>query len=268
MLECVARGVDLFDSDYATLLTEAGCAASFRYDYERERGAGAGASAAAGAAAAAEEDWPEDVRDEDAAGDDAEDTAAGSAVAIAPAAPGAAARAGDAMPEPEAEPGAEPGEDRRRKKAAKVASSSGAPSVAADAAAAERSRLVLAADPLPRLRLAARRFRDDERALVPGCACFACAGVGAAAAAALLPATKDARPLSHPGHMRCYLHHLVRGQELLGGVLLAAHNQHHLCRFFEAVRRSIDGGFFDKYVAWFEEANVRRLGRAAAAAAI
>ena len=159
----------------------------------------------------------------------------------------------------------EPGDERRRKKAAKVASSSGAPSVAADAAAAERSRLVLAADPLPRLRLAARRFRDDESALVPGCACFACAGVGAAAAAALLPATKDARPLSHPGHMRCYLHHLVRGQELLGGVLLAAHNQHHLCRFFEAVRRSIDGGFFDEYAAWFEETNVRRPGRAAAA---
>jgi hypothetical protein len=44
--------------------------------------------------------------------------------------------------------------------------------------------------------------------------------------AALLPATKDARPLSHPGHMRCYLHHLVRGAYRLFFAALALLHDH------------------------------------------
>ena len=86
------------------------------------------------------------------------------------------------------------------------------------------------------------RARLDKRALVPGCACFAC-----------------------KNHTRAYMHHLLHANEMLAFVLLETHNTHWWLDFFEGLREAVVAGRAAEYGEWF--AARRRGARAAAAAA-
>ncbi|TRY56442.1 hypothetical protein DNTS_032910 [Danionella cerebrum] len=61
-----------------------------------------------------------------------------------------------------------------------------------------------------------KRYKDDFRPLVQGCACFCC-----------------------QKHTRAYVHHLLETNELLSGVLLMLHNTSHYLGFFRALREAI-----------------------------
>ncbi|PNW77771.1 hypothetical protein CHLRE_10g451000v5 [Chlamydomonas reinhardtii] len=71
-------------------------------------------------------------------------------------------------------------------------------------------------------------YRLDKGPLLPGCGCFACAR-----------------------HSRAYVHHLLNAHEMLGEVLLEAHNTSHMNGFCQAIREAIAEGRFEQYRAWF-----------------
>lgn len=101
-------------------------------------------------------------------------------------------------------------------------------------------------------------YAEDVSPLVPGCTCFACAGVDEKS---LLPshagmaAGPTPRPYVRPTHTRAYINHLLNAKEMLGNVLLQAHNTHHVSLFLEAIRRHIRNGTFPAYKAAFEAAH-------------
>ncbi|XP_068126982.1 queuine tRNA-ribosyltransferase accessory subunit 2 isoform X3 [Hyperolius riggenbachi] len=64
-----------------------------------------------------------------------------------------------------------------------------------------------------------KRFQEDFRPLVPGCACYCCRN-----------------------HSRAYIHHLLTVRELLGGILLMIHNFQHYFSFFRSVRGALQDG--------------------------
>ncbi|KAK0392273.1 hypothetical protein NLU13_1769 [Sarocladium strictum] len=68
--------------------------------------------------------------------------------------------------------------------------------------------------------------------LVEGCSCYAC--------------TK---------HHRAFLQHLLNAKEMLGWNLLQAHNHHVISRFFEGIRKTLQGGSeaFEEACAQFEK---------------
>jgi queuine tRNA-ribosyltransferase accessory subunit len=113
--------------------------------------------------------------------------------------------------------------------------------------------------------LAQPSFASDARPLVPGCSCFACAGVPppAAAAAHVPPAGRAAgnephaaaRPVTCGGHRRAYIHHLLQTREMLGSVLLHAHNVYHVGEWIRHVRAAVVEGRLDAYITWFCAAN-------------
>lgn len=104
-----------------------------------------------------------------------------------------------------------------------------------------------------KLNLRDKRYQDDESPLLPGCACFTCAGM--ASVPGPLPATKDGRPITHPGHMRAYIHHLLNAHEMLAEVLLHVHNTAHYAQFVAAIRRAVVAGRLREYTAWFRAVN-------------
>jgi hypothetical protein len=84
-------------------------------------------------------------------------------------------------------------------------------------------------------------FQLDQRPLVENCTCFACRGSGA------IP------PSSTPAS-RAYLHHLVQTQELLGEMLLLAHNLHHMLKFFQYVSETIlPAGEFSSFRQYLQD---------------
>jgi len=68
------------------------------------------------------------------------------------------------------------------------------------------------------------QFAEDLRPLLPGCCCPAC-----------------------DKHSRAYIHHLLRTHEMLGIVLLTAHNLHRHLLLFETMRRNIAAGTWAEY---------------------
>ncbi|WP_297368448.1 tRNA guanosine(34) transglycosylase Tgt [Acidocella sp.] len=74
------------------------------------------------------------------------------------------------------------------------------------------------------------RFADDTRPLDEGCACLACTR-----------------------HSRAYLHHLFRCEEMLGPMLLTAHNLTYYQSLMQGARREIIGGGYEDYVAGVRE---------------
>ena len=86
----------------------------------------------------------------------------------------------------------------------------------------------MALAPLPeaRFRFDVRRaqFSADQRPLVEGCPCVACAA-----------------------HSRAYVHFLSRAEELTGVRLLALHNLTYLERLVRGAREAIEGGRFGDY---------------------
>ena len=114
-----------------------------------------------------------------------------------------------------------------------------------------------------KLQLRDKRFARDAAPLVPGCACFACAGAPADAFAGFAsgrPAGNEAsaRPAApHGGHSRAYVHHLLNAHEMLGDVLLSVHNTAHYAAFLAAARAAVAAGpaAFAAYRRWFARAN-------------
>lgn len=95
-----------------------------------------------------------------------------------------------------------------------------------------RHGVALAPEPERRFRLdlAKATFRDDDRPLVEGCECPACAR-----------------------HIRAYLHYLARERELTGARLLAIHNLAYVARLVDGAREAIRagdlGGYADRILA-------------------
>lgn len=232
-LDLIEAGVDLFDSDYSMLLTQFGHAAAFRYDPE---------AAEPPAAAAAPQ------------GSDGVGTSAG-----APAAP----VSGPAEPRPYAFQRNRSGSrdfDDPAAAAHRFAQALGAPAPAT-AGSTDGSGSPSLGDGT-KLTLRDKRYARDTRPLVPECACFACAGAPPSAfegypsgrAAGNEPSS---RPVAHGGHSRAYVHHLLNAHEMLGDVLLSAHNTAHHAGFMAAARRAALGGTeaFSAYRRWFVAAN-------------
>jgi queuine tRNA-ribosyltransferase len=89
-----------------------------------------------------------------------------------------------------------------------------------------RHGMALAPLPQKRFRFDVRRaeFAADQRPLVDGCPCAACAA-----------------------HSRAYIHFLSRAEELTGVRLLVLHNLTYLERLVRGAREAIQGGCFDAY---------------------
>jgi queuine tRNA-ribosyltransferase len=81
------------------------------------------------------------------------------------------------------------------------------------------------------LNLRNARHADDPRPLDPHCRCPACAG-----------------------YSRAYLHHLTRCGEILGSMLLTAHNLHHYADLTADMRAAIATGSFAAFAADFAAA--------------
>jgi queuine tRNA-ribosyltransferase len=75
------------------------------------------------------------------------------------------------------------------------------------------------------------RHAEDAGPLDPECACPACAG-----------------------YSRAYLHHLCRSGEILGSMLLTAHNLRYYADLISAMRTAIGAGSFADFAAAFENA--------------
>jgi queuine tRNA-ribosyltransferase len=73
------------------------------------------------------------------------------------------------------------------------------------------------------------RHADDRTPLDPTCRCPACAG----------------------GYSRAYLHHLIKAGEMLGGMLLTAHNLHYYQELMAGMRAAIEAGTLDAFAAEF-----------------
>lgn len=74
------------------------------------------------------------------------------------------------------------------------------------------------------------RHLDDHRPLDEKCDCPACSR-----------------------YSRAYLHHLFRGEEMLGPILLTAHNMHYYQRLMRDMRGAIEEGRLDAFAAAFHE---------------
>jgi queuine tRNA-ribosyltransferase len=84
------------------------------------------------------------------------------------------------------------------------------------------------------LNLRNARHADDPRPLDPQCPCPACTG-----------------------YSRAYLHHLTRCGEILGSMLLTAHNLRYYADLMAGMRAAITGGSFAAFAAAFSEAQTR-----------
>jgi len=81
------------------------------------------------------------------------------------------------------------------------------------------------------LNLRNARFAEDERPLDAECGCPACTG-----------------------HSRAYLHHLAKSGEMLGGMLLTAHNLHYYQDLMRDLRAAVAGGTLDGWADGFAAA--------------
>ncbi len=75
------------------------------------------------------------------------------------------------------------------------------------------------------------RHADDPAPLDPECRCPACIG-----------------------YSRAYLHHLSRSGEILGSMLLTAHNLRYYADLMAMMRAAIEAGSFADFAAAFENA--------------
>jgi queuine tRNA-ribosyltransferase len=84
------------------------------------------------------------------------------------------------------------------------------------------------------LNLRNARHADDPAPLDPECGCPACAG-----------------------YSRAYLHHLCRSGEILGAMLLTAHNLRYYADLMAAMRTAIEAGRAADFAAGFAETEAR-----------
>ena len=89
------------------------------------------------------------------------------------------------------------------------------------------------------LKIRNARYKTDEQALDPSCACYTCKGV-----------SPDKGTVSG-GFSRAYLHHLDRCGEMLGPMLCTIHNLHYYLNLMQEIRDSLDEGRFSVWRAQF-----------------
>lgn len=75
----------------------------------------------------------------------------------------------------------------------------------------------------------------DQRPILNDCTCFTCRN-----------------------HTRAYLHHLIYGCEMLGEILLFAHNLHHMLRYFKSIRNSIGKKNLEDMKQWFKRVHSKK----------
>jgi queuine tRNA-ribosyltransferase len=68
------------------------------------------------------------------------------------------------------------------------------------------------------------------------------------------PLDRECRCPACTGYSRAYLHHLCRSGEILGAMLLTAHNLHYYADLMAAMRRAIENRALDDFAAAFAEA--------------
>src|SRR5436305_8255283 len=68
------------------------------------------------------------------------------------------------------------------------------------------------------------------------------------------PLDAECRCPACTGYSRAYLHHLSRAGEILGAMLLTAHNLHYYADLMAAMRKAIEAGSFAAFAAAFESA--------------
>jgi queuine tRNA-ribosyltransferase len=95
-------------------------------------------------------------------------------------------------------------------------------------------RTAQAFTPAGALNLRNARHADDPAPLDPECRCPACTG-----------------------YSRAYLHHLCRCGEILGAMLLTAHNLRHYADLMQQMRGAIETGTLADFAAAFAEAQPR-----------
>ena len=256
IIDAVVAGVDVVDSDYAGALTEFGCAASFLCGEEEEGASSAGAAVCGvvgdgGAASAAA---PVLVAVASAVGGRPH-LLKGTTAARKASAGGFRVANGTAAPTPTPVAGSgEAGDGGSR------GSSSGAAARPQPQQAGGDDAAPLFFSPPPEwlVRDAASvapltmNLRDpvyaaDSRPLVPGCPCFTCSGLGSGGATqpsgpvAGRPAGNvfPPRAVTHSGHSRAYIHHLLNTQEMLGSTLLMLHNVTRVAALTTALREAI-----------------------------
>ena len=76
------------------------------------------------------------------------------------------------------------------------------------------------------IRLKNARFAADTQVIEPGCDCLACGGAGGASG-------------SDVGFSRSYIRHLFQAGEMLGPILVSAHNIRHFQRYLLDIREAI-----------------------------
>ncbi len=87
------------------------------------------------------------------------------------------------------------------------------------------------------LKLRNARYRDDERPVEPGCACYACRHFP-----------------------RAYLHHLQKVNEILGARLATIHNLHYYLSLMARMRTAIEAGAFEDFSRGFAADRARGVG--------
>ncbi|RPH66551.1 MAG: tRNA guanosine(34) transglycosylase Tgt, partial [Burkholderiales bacterium] len=87
------------------------------------------------------------------------------------------------------------------------------------------------------LKLRNARYRDDERPVEPGCACYACRHFA-----------------------RAYLHHLQKVSEILGARLATIHNLHYYLSLMARMRAAIEAGAFEDFSRGFAADRARGVG--------
>ncbi len=78
------------------------------------------------------------------------------------------------------------------------------------------------------------RHQEDARPIDPDCACATCAA-----------------------HSRAYVHHLFRADEMLGPILLTAHNLYYYQELMAGLRGAIEAGSLDDFAASFATAQAQ-----------
>lgn len=81
-----------------------------------------------------------------------------------------------------------------------------------------------------RVNISQAKHRQDFTPLVKDCECYTC---------------------KH--YTRAYIHHLIKGKEILGATLLSLHNEYFIIKLVDDIRHSInDGSFFDFKKSWLK----------------
>jgi queuine tRNA-ribosyltransferase len=94
----------------------------------------------------------------------------------------------------------------------------------------------------PHISLLNNTFRDDPRPIDSTCHCSTCRGGSGG---------------SGEGYSRAYLHHLLKSDEMLGSMLITAHNVHFMNEMMSEIRRGIETDLLDEVEKSYVHPNLK-----------